>query len=218
MERHEAFLQRAREGPVGLLFLGDSITEGWAGAPGVWDHYYAKWNAANFGVAGDKTQHLLWRITHGELDALDPADAEFEHHLLEALWMHEHHDRVNVPLLKRLLGAKEFRARAAAVRVLQHWFDRVPDGIPLLEAMSFGVPIIAGDLPVIREVAGEAFLPVDTRNPQALAEAMRRLAIRENLRAELAARGRARLAAFSLSLEAGRLAHFLEAAARRQSP
>jgi beta-glucosidase len=73
MERHEAFLQRAREGPVGLLFLGDSITEGWAGAPGVWDHYYAKWNAANFGVAGDKTQHLLWRITHGELDALDPA-------------------------------------------------------------------------------------------------------------------------------------------------
>ncbi|MBS0630716.1 MAG: glycosyltransferase [Verrucomicrobia bacterium] len=91
-------------------------------------------------------------------------------------------------------------------------------GIPLLEAMSFGVPIIAGDLPVIREVAGEAFLPVDTRNPQALAEAMRRLAIRENLRADLAARGRARLAAFSLSLEAGRLAHFLEAAARRQSP
>lgn len=91
-------------------------------------------------------------------------------------------------------------------------------GIPLLEAMRFGVPIIAGDLPVIREVAGEAFLPVDTRNPQALAEAMRRLAIRENLRAELAARGTARLAAFSLSLEAGRLAHFLSAAARRQTP
>lgn len=91
-------------------------------------------------------------------------------------------------------------------------------GIPLLEAMRFGTPIIATDLPVLREVAGEAFLPVDTRDPQALAAAMRRVAIHENQRADLAARGHARLAAFSLELEAGRLAHFLEAAARRQTP
>ncbi len=46
--------------------------------------------------------------------------------------MHEHNDRVNQPLLAQLLAAREFRARAAAVRVLQHWFDRVDDGMGLL--------------------------------------------------------------------------------------
>jgi glucose/arabinose dehydrogenase/azurin len=63
---------------------------------------------------------------------LDKADPEYEHHLLEALWVHEHHDRVNQPLLEQLLGAREFRARAAAVRVLQHWYDRVDGGMRLI--------------------------------------------------------------------------------------
>jgi glucose/arabinose dehydrogenase/plastocyanin len=63
---------------------------------------------------------------------LDKADPAYEHHLLEALWVHEHNDRVNVPLLSQLLTAREFRARAAAVRVLQHWFDRVDNGMALL--------------------------------------------------------------------------------------
>jgi beta-glucosidase len=41
-ELHESFLKRAKEGPVGLLFLGDSITEGWKKAPLVLGQYYAK--------------------------------------------------------------------------------------------------------------------------------------------------------------------------------
>jgi glucose/arabinose dehydrogenase/azurin len=56
---------------------------------------------------------------------LDATDANYEHHLLEALWVLQHHDIVETPLLTKLLGAKEFRARAAAVRVLQLQFDRV---------------------------------------------------------------------------------------------
>lgn len=63
---------------------------------------------------------------------LDSTDADHEHHLLEALWVFQHHDVVEAPLLRRLLEAKEFRARAAAVRVLQHWFDRVDDAMTLL--------------------------------------------------------------------------------------
>lgn len=66
---------------------------------------------------------------------LDRADAAYEHHVLEALWVHQHHDRVNLPLLTQLLAAKEFRARAAAVRVLQLWFDRVDDAMTLLAPM-----------------------------------------------------------------------------------
>lgn len=69
---HESFLARAKEGPIGVLFLGDSITEGWRKAPHIWEHYYGKDQPANFGIGGDRTQHVIWRIAHGELDGIHP--------------------------------------------------------------------------------------------------------------------------------------------------
>lgn len=73
-QMHDGFLKRAKEGPVDVLFLGDSITEGWGGAGReVWAERYAKLNAANFGIGGDKTQQVLWRITEGaELEGIAP--------------------------------------------------------------------------------------------------------------------------------------------------
>lgn len=72
LQKHESFLQRAKEGPIGLLFLGDSITEGWTKAPEIWKAYYEKYQPANFGIGGDQTQHVIWRIENGELDGLHP--------------------------------------------------------------------------------------------------------------------------------------------------
>lgn len=69
---HESFLARGKAGPVGVLFLGDSITAGWTKAPHVWEHYYGKFQPANFGIGGDQTQHVIWRIENGELDGLRP--------------------------------------------------------------------------------------------------------------------------------------------------
>jgi lysophospholipase L1-like esterase len=70
---HESFLQRGKEGPIGVLFLGDSITQFWADkGKETWDARYAKLNAANFGISGDRTQWLLWRIANGELDGISP--------------------------------------------------------------------------------------------------------------------------------------------------
>jgi lysophospholipase L1-like esterase len=70
---HESFLLRRTQGPIGVLFLGDSITEGWSGrGRRVWDQYYANLDAANFGISGDRTQHVLWRIENGELDGISP--------------------------------------------------------------------------------------------------------------------------------------------------
>ena len=70
---HESFLLRRTQGPIGVLFLGDSITEGWSGrGKRVWDQYYADLDAANFGIGGDRTQHVLWRIDNGELDGISP--------------------------------------------------------------------------------------------------------------------------------------------------
>lgn len=63
---------------------------------------------------------------------LDKTDPEHEHHLLEALWVHQHHNVVDLPLVKRVLTSKEPRARAAAVRVLCYWRDRIAEALPLL--------------------------------------------------------------------------------------
>lgn len=72
LQQHASFLERGRSGPVDVLFLGDSITAGWARVPHIWDRYYGHRRAANFGIGGDRTQHVLWRIENGELDTIAP--------------------------------------------------------------------------------------------------------------------------------------------------
>jgi len=57
--------------------------------------------------------------------ALNRGDADFEHHRLEALWLHQAMNVANEPLLNEILASTEPRARAAAVRVHSHWRDRV---------------------------------------------------------------------------------------------
>jgi glycosyltransferase involved in cell wall biosynthesis len=87
-------------------------------------------------------------------------------------------------------------------------------GIPLLEAMNLGVPVLASDVGSLREVAGEAALLVDARKPQELAAAMRRLAGSEELRADLRRRGLERAKLFSFDAEVARLAEkFIQTAA-----
>lgn len=71
LKKHASFLER-RKSPIGLLFVGDSITERWRVAPHIWDHYYGKYQPANFGIGGDRTQNVIWQIEHGELDGLSP--------------------------------------------------------------------------------------------------------------------------------------------------
>jgi len=70
---HEKFLKRRALGPIGILFLGDSITQGWnLGGNAIWNDYYSRFNAVNFGIPGDSTQGVLWRIEKGELDGISP--------------------------------------------------------------------------------------------------------------------------------------------------
>lgn len=71
--RHEGFVREAQKGGIDLLFLGDSITDFWRNrGSNVWNEYYAPRHAANFGISGDRTQHVLWRMDHGELDGIHP--------------------------------------------------------------------------------------------------------------------------------------------------
>jgi lysophospholipase L1-like esterase len=69
---HESFKARAKAGPTGVLFLGDSITAGWNGHKAIWDKAFGAYQPANFGIGGDRTQHVLWRIENGELEGHKP--------------------------------------------------------------------------------------------------------------------------------------------------
>ncbi len=64
--------------------------------------------------------------------ALNKNDAQYEHNLMEALWLHQSHNVVNEDLLKRLLRSPDFHARAAATHVLCYWRDRVQSPLDLL--------------------------------------------------------------------------------------
>ena len=64
--RTDVVIQRAKDNPgeCDIVFIGDSITEGWENRAitNVWRKYYGSRKALNFGVGGDRTQHVLWRF------------------------------------------------------------------------------------------------------------------------------------------------------------
>jgi lysophospholipase L1-like esterase len=71
--RHKSMDERVKKGNVDLLMIGDSITHGWEGSGKVvWKKYYEKRNAVNLGIGGDQTQHVLWRLDHGNIDGIHP--------------------------------------------------------------------------------------------------------------------------------------------------
>ena len=78
VKRHDGFVQIAKQGGVDVLFLGDSITDFWRnddpkkGGKKIWEANFAPLRAANFGISADRTQHVLWRLEHGELDGIKP--------------------------------------------------------------------------------------------------------------------------------------------------
>lgn len=69
---HDKFVKIAQEGTAELVFLGDSITAGWGRQQPIWDKAFGTYKPANFGIGGDRTQHVLWRIKNGELDVIKP--------------------------------------------------------------------------------------------------------------------------------------------------
>ena len=76
--KFKANLAVAAQGDSELLFMGDSITDFWRNADGafagkpVLDKYFGKWKVANFGIAGDTTQGVLYRLQNGEGKGFKP--------------------------------------------------------------------------------------------------------------------------------------------------
>lgn len=73
MARQKEKNERIKQGHVDLLYIGDSIIHGWEGrGKKVWNEYYGKRNAVNLGFGGDRTQHVIWRLEHGNIDGISP--------------------------------------------------------------------------------------------------------------------------------------------------
>ncbi len=78
-EKHEANKAVAAAGGIDVLFMGDSITDWWrnesgpfAGKP-VFDAVFGDLRIANFGIAGDTTQGVLFRLANGEGEGYSPS-------------------------------------------------------------------------------------------------------------------------------------------------
>lgn len=72
--RFEAMKRVLPKKKPAVIFIGDSITQGWEKrGPEVWKTEIEPLNAANLGVGGDKTENVLWRLKHGNVAGIDPA-------------------------------------------------------------------------------------------------------------------------------------------------
>src|SRR4051812_4567455 len=74
---HQQLVAKTRQGRIDVYFLGDSITRRWGATDypaflAHWKETFHGWNAANFGWGGDRTEHMLWRLDHGEFEGVNP--------------------------------------------------------------------------------------------------------------------------------------------------
>lgn len=90
---------------------------------------------ARIELEGRPRQQVLLALSRW-VSGLDAKHPDFEHHRLEALWVHQTFHDVNLDLLRAVLASPEPRARAQAVRVLGYWRDQVPVALDLLAAAA----------------------------------------------------------------------------------
>src|SRR5262249_11336798 len=77
MTAHAQLLDKAKQGRIDVYFEGDSIVRRWGALDypellANWRANFFGWNAGNFGWGADRTQNILWRLEHGELDGVSP--------------------------------------------------------------------------------------------------------------------------------------------------
>lgn len=83
-------------------------------------------------LSGRKTSDVMAALGDWIKKELDAGGPDYEHNLLEALWVQQHHNAVDGKLLRKLLRTKDYRARAAATRVLCYSRDRIDNPLELL--------------------------------------------------------------------------------------
>jgi putative heme-binding domain-containing protein len=86
-------------------------------------------------LSGRPTREVIPAV-HQWIQRLDTNDPNYEHHMLEALWVYQQHNIVNEQLLDRVLQSPEPKARAAAARVLCYWRDRISNSLERFKKLA----------------------------------------------------------------------------------
>jgi lysophospholipase L1-like esterase len=189
--RQELVLKRAKEnpGPCDIVFIGDSITQGWEGAgKNVWNKYYANRKCLNFGVGGDRTQHVLWRFEQGQLDGVKPKVAvvmigtnnsnnqdNTESDILQGVTAIVNDIRKRLPETKIILfgifpRAKTFSAQRGKILQVNQALEKLADN-NMIFYMDIGSKLIESDGSISTEMMRDALHPGE-RGYQIWADAM----------------------------------------------
>lgn len=179
--RQSQVLQRAKDnpGPCDIAFIGDSITQGWENAgKNVWTSYYGNRKCLNFGVGGDRTEHVLWRFENGQLDGIKPKAAVLmigtnnsnknkdgseqysEGEILEGVLAIVKQIRTRLPETKLLVvgifpRAKTFSAQRGKLLQINQALAKVADG-QMIHYIDFGSQLIEADGSLSKEIMPDA--------------------------------------------------------------
>ncbi len=110
-----------KAGGADVVFIGDSITHFWEGkGRAVWEKYFAQgpYKALNLGYSADRTEHVLWRLDHGELDGYKPKAVV----LMIGTNNTGHHPIENEPPADTIIGIKavlnKIRRKAPTAKII----------------------------------------------------------------------------------------------------
>ena len=179
--RQTQVLQRAKDnpGPCDIAFIGDSITQGWEGnGKNVWTNYYGTRKCLNFGVGGDRTEHVLWRFENGQLDGIKPKVAVLmigtnnsnknrdgteqysEAEILAGVQAIIQQLRVRLPETKVLVCAifprgKTFNAQRGRLLQINQALAKVADGA-MIHHIDFGSQLVEADGSLSKDIMPDA--------------------------------------------------------------
>lgn len=161
---HADDVEVAEKGDVDLLFVGDSITEGWDNQA-LWRETFVPLKSANFGIGGDTTSNVLWRLQHGAAGKLAPKAVVL---LIGTNNFHFNKDQPAdvVDGVKAVVASLRERFPAARILVLEIFpRDELPTGESRLkvEAVNAHLPALADGQHVFVRDIGSVFLEPDGR-------------------------------------------------------
>ena len=182
LKRHEGFLKdlAATNGKVGILFVGDSITDGWrGGGKEVFAKNYGKLDPLNIGIGGDRTQHVIWRLEHGEVEGISPkvamlmigtnnlgsnSNEEIAAGITKIVsLLHEKLPQTKVLLLGIFpRGARADDPARARIKAINQEIAKLDDGGKTVKYLDIGDKFLEPDGTLSKEIMPDALHPNET--------------------------------------------------------